>query len=80
MTTEQALANVLKRLRREKNLAQDEFALLVGVHRTYISQLERGLKSPTLKTLNHLCNALNISLVELMSSLEYELRKDKSIE
>ena len=74
MTIEQALATVLKRLRREKNLAQDDFALIVGLHRTYISQLERGLKSPTLKTLQRVAEALDLSLVELMGHLEKELR------
>ena len=73
MTIEQALANVLKRLRRERNLAQDDFALTVGLHRTYISQLERGLKSPTLKTLQRVSDALGLSLVQLMEHLEKEL-------
>ena len=73
MTTEQALATILKRLRREKNFAQDDFALIVGLHRTYISQLERGLKSPTLKTLQRVAEALGLSLVQLMEHLEKEL-------
>ena len=40
---------VLKALRTERGLSQEEFAMNVGLHRTYISQLERGLKSPSLR-------------------------------
>ncbi|KJS65926.1 MAG: hypothetical protein JL50_13990 [Peptococcaceae bacterium BICA1-7] len=42
---------VLKALRTERGFSQEEFAMNVGLHRTYISQLERGLKSPSLRTI-----------------------------
>ena len=46
---------VLKKLRTEKGISQEEFALSIGLHRTYISQLERGLKSPSLRTFAKIC-------------------------
>jgi transcriptional regulator with XRE-family HTH domain len=61
---------VLKKLRATKGLSQEEFAHNVGLHRTYISQLERGLKSPSLRTMDKLCDELGVSLVELMRHLE----------
>jgi transcriptional regulator with XRE-family HTH domain len=63
---------VLKKLRTEKGFSQEDFAHSVGLHRTYISQLERGLKSPSLRTLEKLCRELGLSLVELMQNLERE--------
>lgn len=60
----------LKKLRTERDISQEEFAANVGLHRTYISQLERGLKSPSLRTLEKICDELNISLVQLMEHIE----------
>ncbi len=64
--------NVLKKLRSEKNISQEELGLCTGLHRTYISQLERGLKSPSLRTMSKVCNELGVSLVQLMIHLEQE--------
>ncbi|TCL36248.1 helix-turn-helix protein [Anaerospora hongkongensis] len=61
---------VLKKLRTEKGLSQEEFAANVGLHRTYISQLERGLKSPSLGVMAKISSELGITLVQLMIELE----------
>ena len=61
---------VLKKLRIEKGISQEEFALNIGLHRTYISQLERGLKSPSLRTIAKICEVLGITLVQFMEHLE----------
>lgn len=67
-----AFAEVLKRLRAQKGISQEKLGFESGLHRTYISQLERGLKSPSLKTLERLCRALDISLSELVALVEQE--------
>jgi len=61
---------ILKKLRTEKGISQEEFALNIGLHRTYISQLERGLKSPSLRTIAKICEELGITLVRFMEYLE----------
>lgn len=58
MPQDDTLGSVLCRLRREKGLSQEAFADLAGVHRTYISQLERNLKSPTIEVLTKIASAL----------------------
>jgi len=63
---------VLKKLRMEKGVSQEEFALSIGLHRTYISQLERGLKSPSLRTMEKICAELDVTLVEFMQHMEHE--------
>jgi len=72
---EQSFATVLKRLRRQKNMNQENFGRQVGLHRTYISQLERGMKSPSLEVLYKIAKGMNIKLSWLMVLVEKELAK-----
>lgn len=53
--------------RLKRQLSQEEFAELVGLHRTYIGMVERGEKNITLKNIEKIAKALEISLDELMS-------------
>lgn len=57
------------KLRRLKlNLSQEEFSDKAGLHRTYISQFERGLRNPTYTTLVKIASTLGISLKELLDT------------
>lgn len=69
---DQSFARVLKKLRVARGLSQENFGFEAGLHRTYVSQLERGLKSPSLKTLHKIATALEISLTELITLVEKE--------
>lgn len=69
---DQAFAKVLRRLRIQCGLSQEELGAEAGLHRTYVSQLERGLKSPSLRTVQRIAEALDISVSELMSLVEQE--------
>jgi len=51
MTPEEAFGNVLRDIRQEHSLSQEELGFESGYHRTYISLLERGRKSPSLNTI-----------------------------
>jgi len=70
MKLEQAFGAVLRHFREERGLSQEELGFQSGYHRTYISQLERGLKSPSLSTLFQLSRVLHISSSKLVSSVE----------
>ena len=70
MRIEIAFGIVLRRLRNERKLSQEELAEISGFHRTYISLLERGEKSPSLNTLHRFSDSLSISLKELISQVE----------
>ncbi len=52
---------VLKKNRKKAGYSQEKFALKSDVHRTYISSVERGLKSPTLEIVNKLVAALDLT-------------------
>jgi transcriptional regulator with XRE-family HTH domain len=68
--SEEDLAAVLTRLRKARDISQEDLAEESGYHRTYVSELERGLKSPSLRTLNSLARALGISTLELVAEIE----------
>ena len=53
-----AIGNVLRVKREKLAVSQEELAERAGVDRTYVSILERGLKSPTVETLERICDAL----------------------
>jgi len=72
MATSQTLikfGEIIRKKRLEKNLSQEDFAELVGVHRTYIGMLERAEKNITLLNIEKIANALNISIAELIKEL-----------
>lgn len=71
-TLDQDFGNALQRLRKGNDLSQEELAFRVGIHRTYISQLERGLKSPSLRTIGKICDELKLSLSQFMQEVEKE--------
>ena len=52
------IGSVLRAKREKLAISQEEVAERAGVDRTYVSILERGLKSPTLETLEKICKAL----------------------
>jgi transcriptional regulator with XRE-family HTH domain len=53
-----AIGSVLRANRERLAISQEEVAERAGVDRTYVSILERGLKSPTVETLEKICAAL----------------------
>lgn len=57
-------------------MSQEKFAEECDVHRTYISQIERGLKSVSIKVLFSLAHNLNISPSDLIKEVEDELKKE----
>lgn len=55
----------LRRIRNSKKLTQEELADRAGMHFTYIGQIERGLRNPSLINLHKLAKALHITAGEL---------------
>jgi transcriptional regulator with XRE-family HTH domain len=66
----QAFGIVLKQLRTKKALSQEELAHRSSLDRTYISLLERGLRSPTINTLFALCRSLEINSSQFIAEIE----------
>ena len=56
----------LRKLRLTKKLTQEELADRAGMHSTYIGQIERGVRNPSLINLYKLAKALNITAGQLL--------------
>ena len=66
MDIRERLAKNLRQLRQEKGWSQEVFADEAGLHRTYISDLERGARNPTVRALGRLAEALKLDAAELL--------------
>jgi len=62
---EKRFGHRVRELREAKGLSQEELAFKVGVHRTYLGGIERGERNPSLKNIDLIAKALEISLAEL---------------
>jgi transcriptional regulator with XRE-family HTH domain len=69
-----ALAELLKRLREEREITQEQLAFDAGITVSALSRIERGLNSPGWTTVQSLADALEISLGELVADLERAAR------
>ncbi|MEZ4495156.1 MAG: helix-turn-helix transcriptional regulator [Dehalococcoidia bacterium] len=68
-TIDQAFGEVLKRLRKRAGLSQEELAHRCDLHRTYVSMLERGLKSPSLGVVVRLAEELGVDAWEMVKEV-----------
>jgi DNA-binding XRE family transcriptional regulator len=80
LSVEVIFGKVLRSLREEKNLSQEQLALLSELDRTYISLLERGKRRPTINTLFALSEPLNIKPSKIIEKVEQQRWNPKALE
>lgn len=73
-TIEQAFGQALKRRREQLGISQEDLALESDLHRTFISQIERGIKTPTLRSILSLAKALKTTATALVRETERSLK------
>lgn len=61
MDIRQQLGKNIRRLRKEKGWSQEQFADEAGVHRTYVSDIERGARNPTIMIVEQLAKPLSVA-------------------
>lgn len=62
----------LVRARRSADMSQDALSVGASVHRTEISQLERGLRIPRIDTLVKLAATLEVDPAELLAGISWK--------
>ena len=68
-----AFGNVLRRLRKNAGLTQEELGLEADLQRSYVSILELGQQQPSLGTILKLAKALKLSAQEIVGLVEREI-------
>ncbi len=63
------LGETVKAMRRRLGLTQEELAWRANLHRTYIADIERGARNVTLRSMESLAKALELSVGELLSNV-----------
>lgn len=66
MDVKKRLGTNLRQLREAKGLSQEAFAFEAGIHRTYVSDIERGARNPTITVVENLAVALGVTASELL--------------
>ena len=64
--------NTIKLLRNEKGISQEKLAELSDLHRTYISDVERGARNVSLVNIVRIAEGLKVEISELFKQIEVE--------
>ena len=67
-----SLGLAIKRRRCGVGLSQAELAQRAGLHRTYVSDLERGARNPSIESIDKLARALHLSVLKLFQIAGHE--------
>ena len=65
-----ALGQTVAKYRQEKELSQEALAERAGLNRTYLSDIERGVRNPGIKNVARLAKALGVSTARLVEELD----------
>lgn len=60
------LGRNIRRLRESAGLSQEELAFNAGMKRGYLSDMERGVRNPTVRAVGRVAAALNVHATELL--------------
>jgi len=71
MNIKEQLGKNIRALRLKQGRSQEQFAFDAGIHRTYVSGVERGARNPSLTVIERFAKALGITTGEL---LDYHLQ------
>lgn len=59
------VGGLIRRLRSRHGITQEALASLTGIHRTYLSRVERGRVAPSISTLMQIASAVGVDKVLL---------------
>ena len=67
MNVRERLGKNLRHLREAKGWSQEAFADEAGIHRTYVSDIERAARNPTITVVEKLAVPLGVTVAELLA-------------
>jgi transcriptional regulator with XRE-family HTH domain len=67
----------IERLRKVKGMSQNKLATLAGLAPSYIPDLEKGRKCPTVEVLDNICYALGTTLTDFFNEQSEKSKIDK---
>ena len=74
---EKAFGQALREIREGRKLSQERLALEAQFDRTYVSLIERGIKSPTIRAVVRLAEVLKVRPSQVLQRMEVFLAKHK---
>lgn len=74
MEPDQAFGQALRSLRTKRKWTQSDLALRADVDRNYVSLIELGHNSPSVRLMFRLCDALDITPSDMLKDVERRMR------
>lgn len=74
MDIQKRLGRNVRRLRLREGWSQEDYAERADIHRTYLSDIERGERNPTIKVVEKLAVALGVSASDLLTDAPLEAK------
>ena len=72
---EEHFGQAVRARRQELGVSQEDFADIAGIHRTYVSSIERGKVRVSIEIAFQLAKALEVPLSELIRDVEQAMKK-----
>ena len=79
MELQKAVGKILRKARKAEGLSQEDFGAEAGIARTYVSLLELGRSSATLKTLVKACKWHGVDVSAVIAEAEQMIRKTRKV-
>lgn len=76
MTPEEAFGKVLRQLRNEAGVSQEQLAFMCNLDRTFISMLERGVRQPSLASIIAISESLSTPPWEVIREVMRSIHED----
>lgn len=68
MSVQHRVSKNIQRIRRDKNLSQEEVAHLADIHQTYLSGVETGKRNPSILVVERIAKALGVDISEIFKA------------
>jgi len=70
MDITEEIGNRIRSYRRDKKMSQEELAEVSNLHSSYIGQLERGIKTPSVDTIYKITKGLDVTMSDFLRNIE----------